>query len=360
MSSAPNQKPLDQRLHEAAKRAEEELRRFTRYLDEEVVPEVRRNSSTALRAAAVRLQKLAESMDDARNDKGGPARPAQLLMTTVSKQSHLDRSSSPRVSPKPCHLDRSSLRSRERSGEIPVFVLGSLAAILLTGCHHKPPQVAHRSPPPITHRTTSEPAATTIPAPRPSGPAFDDTNGPPIYTETGLASWYGPNYNRRAAADGTVYDQDGMTAAHRTLPMGSTVRVTNLATGQQVYVRITDRGPFAPGRILDLSEGAAKAINLYRAGVGKVRIEAFAHTSADPPGRWCVQTGPFTKEHDARDLKSALLDRYRTAKVAEFQGPTGFWVRIDPADHARADALAIQDWIGNPDPYAAPYLVRID
>jgi rare lipoprotein A len=241
----------------------------------------------------------------------------------------------------------------------PVFAL--LAALLLTGCHHRPPQVAHRAPPPITHRSsTSEPPAATIPAPRPSGPAFDDTTGPPIYTETGLASWYGPNYNRRAAADGTVYDQDGMTAAHRTLPMGSTVRVTNLATGQQVYVRITDRGPFAPGRILDLSEGAAKAIGLYRAGVGKVRVEAFAHTSADPPGHWCVQTGPFTKEHDARDLKTALLDRYRTAKIAEFQGPTGFWVRIDPAGHARSDALAIQDWIGNPDPYAAPYLVRID
>jgi hypothetical protein len=73
----PNQKPFDQRLHEAARRAEEELRRFTRYIDEEVVPEVRRNSSTALRAAAVRLQKLAESMDDARNDKGnsGPNPP---------------------------------------------------------------------------------------------------------------------------------------------------------------------------------------------------------------------------------------------------------------------------------------------
>jgi hypothetical protein len=77
MSSAPNekppnQKPLDQRLHEAARRAEEELRRFAHYLDEEVVPEVRRNSSTALRAAAARLQKLAETMDDARNDKGTP------------------------------------------------------------------------------------------------------------------------------------------------------------------------------------------------------------------------------------------------------------------------------------------------
>ena len=245
----------------------------------------------------------------------------------------------------------------------PVFVFVVLAAILpLAGCHHKPPQVSQQAPPPITRRPITQPStsstnASTHPA---APPALDDTSGPPVYTETGLASWYGPNYNRRAAADGTVYDQDGMTAAHRTLPMGSTVRVTNLATGQQVYVRITDRGPFAPGRILDLSVGAAKAVGVYRAGVARVRIEAFAHTSADPPGRWCVQTGPFTKEHDARDLKDALLDRYKGAKVAEFQGPTGFWVRIDPASHAHTDALAIQDWIGNPDPYAAPYLVRID
>jgi hypothetical protein len=70
MSAAPNQKPLDQRLQEAARRAEEELRRFTRYLDEEVVPEVRRNSSTALRAAAARLQKLADSMDESRSQAG--------------------------------------------------------------------------------------------------------------------------------------------------------------------------------------------------------------------------------------------------------------------------------------------------
>ena len=306
-----------------------------------------------------------------------------------------------------CHLDRSSSHREERSGETPVFVLASrypeasasglstsqrrkgagsprlqprvspgislskillagLVILPLTGCHHKPPRVAHHAPPPITRPNSSQPpsssseTATITPAPRPNGPAFDDTSGPPIYTEVGIASWYGPNYNRRAAADGTVYDQDGMTAAHRTLPLGTTVRVTNLATGQQAYVRITDRGPFAKGRILDLSVGAAKAIGLYRAGLGKVRVEAFAHTSADPPGRWCVQTGPFTKEHDARDLKAALLDRYKGAKVAEFQGPTGFWVRIDPADHARADALAIQDWIGDPDPTAAPYLVRID
>jgi rare lipoprotein A len=230
---------------------------------------------------------------------------------------------------------------------------GFAATILLTGCHHKPPRVSQQAPPPVY---TSHPPPTRPTPPR----GLDDTTGPPIYTEVGLASWYGPSFNRRAAADGSLYDQDGMTAAHRTLPMGSTVRVTNLATGQQVYVRITDRGPFVRSRILDLSMGAAKAVGLYRAGVGRVRIEAFRLVSADPPGHWCVQTGPFKEQHDAIDLKEALLKRYRGARVAEFQGPTGFWVRIDPVDHARSNALEIQDWIGDPDPTAVPYLVRID
>ena len=76
MSSPPNQKPLDERLHEAAKRAEEELRRFVNYLDTDVVPEVRRNSSTALRAAAARLQKLAEQLDDAKKPSSGPNPPS--------------------------------------------------------------------------------------------------------------------------------------------------------------------------------------------------------------------------------------------------------------------------------------------
>lgn len=260
---------------------------------------------------------------------------------------------------------RSALRSQRRPrGEIAVLAMSLLP---LSGCHHNRPQVTYQ-PPPATRdsqraaRMPEEAATSGAAQPATEAPPgfYDDTSGPPVYSETGLASWYGPNYNRHAAADGTIYDQDGLTAAHRTLPLGTTVRVTNLATGQQVLVRITDRGPFAPGRIIDLSMGAAKAISLYRAGIGKVRIEAFAHVSADPPGRWCVQTGPFTAERDALDLKSALIDRYRGAKVAEFAGPTGFWVRIDPADHARTDAVAIQDWIGNPDPHAAPYLVRID
>ena len=263
----------------------------------------------------------------------------------------------PRLRP----LDRSPAGAERRDLCIskpatPLFA--ALLTLSLAGCHHNPPRIASQPPPAAPRSTPPQPGVPTRP-PTPS-PGMDDVSGPPVSTEVGVASWYGPSFNHRAAADGSLYDQDGMTAAHRTLPMGSTVRVTNLTTGQQVYVRITDRGPFVPGRILDLSVGAAKAVGLYRAGLGRVRVEAFAHASADPPGRWCVQTGPFLKENDARDLKAALLDRYRGARVAEFQGPTGFWVRIDPVNHTRTDATAILDWIGNPDPHAVPYLVRID
>ena len=83
-----------------------------------------------------------------------------------------------------------------------------------------------------------------------------------------------------------------MTAAHLTLPLGTLVRVTNLSNNESAVVRITDRGPFVRGRIIDLSLAAAKATGVYRAGVAKVRVEAFAapdRPAADPAGRWCVQ-----------------------------------------------------------------------
>lgn len=250
--------------------------------------------------------------------------------------------------------------------------------LTLSGCHHQP-TVAYQPPPPAPaphsgrDNTARDPlpppvVATAIPpiptdvddelAAAPPG-FFDDISGPPTFAETGIASWYGP-YRGRKAADGSTYDGMGMTAAHKTLPLGSTARVTNLTTGQQILVRITDRGPFAPGRVIDLSINAAKAVGLYRMGIGKVKVEAYSHPSADPAGKWCVQTGAFKTEGDAMDLKNALLDRYRTAKVIEFAGATGFWVRIDPAQHGKSQANEIADWIGQPDPQALPYVVRLD
>ena len=86
----------------------------------------------------------------------------------------------------------------------------------------------------------------------------------------GLASWYGHPHHGRRTANGERFDKDALTAAHKTLPFGTRVRVQNPATGQAVVVRINDRGPFTPGRVIDLSEAAAERIGLLQAGVGRV------------------------------------------------------------------------------------------
>ena len=89
----------------------------------------------------------------------------------------------------------------------------------------------------------------------------------------GVASWYGPGFNGRRTASGARFDQNKLTAAHRTLPFGTRVRVTDVKTGRSVEVRINDRGPFSHDRIIDLSRGAASRIGLVRRGLGSVRLE---------------------------------------------------------------------------------------
>jgi len=92
-------------------------------------------------------------------------------------------------------------------------------------------------------------------------------------TETGVASWYGVPYDGRRAASGEVYDMRQLTAAHRSLPFQTWVEVTNLANGKQVEVRINDRGPFVKGRIVDLSQAAARDIDMIRSGTARVRLK---------------------------------------------------------------------------------------
>jgi len=270
-----------------------------------------------------------------------------------------------------------TLPNRARS----LAAIAALAlAFSLAGCHKNPPVAYQPPPPPATSPTTkpAHPQSPTAPtmhsstATNPQSPALESpVPGPepvipphakPVSTEVGLASWYGPPYTNRKAADGSVFDQNAMTAAHRTLPMGALVRVTNLATNQTVVVRITDRGPFVAGRIIDLSLAAAKATGLYRMGVGKVRIEAYNPTdrAVDPEGRWCVQIGAFADPDDAIQLKKDLLRRYATAKVIEFAGPTGHWVRINAQNPDQATANHIANSIHPPDPNAKPFLVRLN
>ncbi|MGB5771260.1 MAG: septal ring lytic transglycosylase RlpA family protein, partial [Crocosphaera sp.] len=89
----------------------------------------------------------------------------------------------------------------------------------------------------------------------------------------GMASWYGPGFHGRLTANGERYNQNGITAAHKTLPFGTKVRVTNLRNGRSVIVRINDRGPYAHGRVIDLSKGAANLIGLISSGVAPVQLE---------------------------------------------------------------------------------------
>jgi rare lipoprotein A len=102
-------------------------------------------------------------------------------------------------------------------------------------------------------------------------------------TETGIASWYGNPYNGRQTASGEIFDMEQLTAAHRTLSFNTWLEVTNLSNGKQVDVRITDRGPFIKGRIIDLSLRAAREIDMIRAGIVQVRIRVIAAPVAPPP-----------------------------------------------------------------------------
>ncbi len=153
---------------------------------------------------------------------------------------------------------------------------------------------------------------------------------------------------------------NAMTAAHLTLPLGSIVRVTNIKTGHSGLVRITDRGPFVEGRILDLSLAAAKALDVYLPGTAMVRVEVLeAPAALDIGGRWCVQIGSFADEKGAAELAGRLQRRYQTAKVLKFPSPTGNWwvrVRVLDDDRERAQAMIRENEIEE----APAFLVRLD
>jgi rare lipoprotein A len=214
------------------------------------------------------------------------------------------------------------------------------------------------APPPL------EPSAKTPeipPAPVPeigSPPIAPDAQ--PIAVETGLASWYGAPYHSRRSSNGQVYDMNAMTAAHRTLPLGSIVRVTNLKTGHAAIVRITDRGPFVPGRVVDLSLAAAKKADVWQPGIARVRVEVLqTPTPPESVGRWAVQIGAFEQEDSAREMAGRLSQRYRTAKVLCFSSPVGAWwvrVRVKGDDKKRAQEVARE----NQTPEGSIFLVRLD
>ena len=138
------------------------------------------------------------------------------------------------------------------------------------------------------------------------------------YREVGIASWYGEDYHGRKTANGEVYDMYAMTAAHRTLPFHTRVRVTNLETGKKTELRINDRGPFIAGRIIDLSYSGAKAIGIVGTGTAKVTLEAisFAGGQSSPlQGIFAVQVGAFAQRENAARFHDQLEKKYPNVHI---------------------------------------------
>jgi rare lipoprotein A len=227
------------------------------------------------------------------------------------------------------------------------------------------------APPPLA--TPEPPANRPAADSRPEGPSPDiaapakgaetavvPPYGKPISVETGLSSWYGAPYHNRRGSNGEVYDMNAMTAAHRTLPLGSLVRVTNVKTLHSALVRITDRGPFVAGRVLDLSLAAARKVDVWQPGVAMVRVEVLeTPTPLDQGGRWAVQIGGFEAEHAASELADHLSRRYHTAKVLRFSSPAGAWwvrVRVLHDDRHLAEEV-VRD---TQTPEGSIFLVRLD
>ncbi len=262
------------------------------------------------------------------------------------------------------------------------------AAVLLAGCvpvrwPEKPPTAPAPVPPVAANQRpkAARPAPSPEPAPdagrteelpeplprsKSGNPPFyevlgeryfvlEDGNG---YREQGVASWYGAPFHGRRTSSGTVYDMHDFTAAHKTLPLPTLVRVTNLDNGRSVVVTVDDRGPFVKNRLIDLSFAAAKELGIVESGTGRVEVETVrtrralsaSAAPAAPAGatakaqRLFMQVGAFSDEANAARLKGSLESNGVNNVVIRYDDevrPGLYRVRIGPIEgSAEFDALA--------------------
>jgi rare lipoprotein A len=231
----------------------------------------------------------------------------------------------------------------------------ALALLALAGCAREPrrpaPPPAPVTPPVGEGVSREEPRASS------GNPPFYEVEGRRYvvlasaagYVEEGVASWYGPDFHGGRTATGETYDMNALTGAHPTLPLPTWVRVTNLDNGKSVVVRLNDRGPFAKGRIIDLSRAAAEQLDMVRTGTARVEVRSLA-ADAPPAAMPAVESTAYYAQAGAfgsRANAEALAARLREAGVpgvavsdATVDGHPLFRVRAGPvASLAEFDAL---------------------
>jgi rare lipoprotein A len=218
----------------------------------------------------------------------------------------------------------------------------ALALVAAAGCGHR--TTVARQPVPAPQPAPFPPSG--VPS-QPSGPPPSTERQPAVagvYSEEGVASWYGNPFDGRRTSNGEIYDMHQFTAAHRTLPFGAVLRVTNLSNGMQTQVRINDRGPFVANRVIDLSLSAAQAIGMVGPGTAHVRIEMISGPNPQL-GFFGVQVGAFTVEANAEKLREQLSARYSPVSVVPFTTANGNFYRVRvgrvPTEEA-ANQIAVQ------------------
>ena len=255
-----------------------------------------------------------------------------------------------------------SLHSWGRTKLYPlVFV--TLASFSLFGCTSHKPIVASQPPSPAPESTE---AANASPSPPPSPPKRTgrrrDSSIPvaPGYTEEGQASWYGAPFHGRQASNGEIYDMHKLTAAHRTLPFETMVRVTNERNGKSTVVRITDRGPFVSNRIIDLSYAAAQEIESIGPGVVPVRIEVLSIAQDPEAGYFTIQVGAFRDRANAERLRNRLSPSYSPIFIKRYGADGAFFYRVhvgkvsgEEAAHDFGEQLRAREGV-------VPMVVRLD
>jgi rare lipoprotein A len=205
------------------------------------------------------------------------------------------------------------------------------ATLLLAGCHHKTQVQIPASPPAI------------------------------VDNEQGLASWYGHPYHGRPAANGEIYDMEKMTAAHRTLPFDTWVRVHNLDNGQSADVRINDRGPFVAGRVIDVSHAAAQALGMIGPGTARVRLEILKQPPVLPPALFAVQVGAFQNRENAERLRRDMEARYGSARLVERFGSPVLWRVLVGQESSQQGAAQLAERIRAESGFTgAGFVVRVD
>ncbi|MFQ5588020.1 MAG: septal ring lytic transglycosylase RlpA family protein [Nitrospiria bacterium] len=176
------------------------------------------------------------------------------------------------------------------------------------------------------------------------------------YRETGLASWYGKDFHGRTTASGEIYDMFDVSAAHRSLPMGSLLLVTDVETGNRIKVRVNDRGPFVQGRILDLSYGAARLLGFVDRGITKVELEVIGRAPIFLPASriekaFFVQLGSYQVQENALRLKAQVARFYPDVTVKSVQTGDGslYRVRMGPYETEEEARAVVADLRDRPD-----------